>query len=146
MIFLISAAVVAIWRRDLRRGIIAVALCGAAWGPISEFWFFRDYWHPQSVLGHPLLEDIIYGAGISATASCIYKAISHQGTARLGVRQTHYRESGGIVLLYVASMIVLEMVLGINSILVSIGVYIVAASYIILRRHDLFWPRYAQLY
>lgn len=139
MIFLISSVVVAIWRRDLRREIIVVALCGAVWGPISEFWFFRDYWHPQSVLGHPLLEDIIYGAGISATAACIYKTISHQSTARLRVRQTHYRESGGIVVLYVASMIVLEMALGVNSILVSIGVYIAAASYIIFRRHDLFW-------
>jgi hypothetical protein len=137
MIFLIPTIVVAISRRDLRRGVVTVALFGAVWGPISEFWFFRDYWHPQSILGSPLLEDVIYGAGISATASCIYKVLARQTDVTPKRRQTHYREAGATAVLYIVAMIILEMVLGFNSILVAIGVYVAASCYIILRRRDL---------
>lgn len=137
MIFLALTIAAAIRRRDLRRGIILVALSGAVWGPISEYWFFRDYWHPGSVLGNPFLEDVIYGAGISATASWIYKVATRRTSVMYKGRRTHYRELGAIVVLYVAAMIILEMRLGINSILVSIGVYVVASAYIVLRRHDL---------
>lgn len=138
MIFVASIVVVAICRRDLRRGIITVALAGAAWGPISEFWFFRDYWHPESAIGNPILEDIIYGAGISAAASCVYKFLARQTDVSPSKCKTHYRETGAMIILYIAAMIILEMALGINSILVAIGVYVTAASYIIVRRHDLF--------
>lgn len=138
LMFLVPTIFVAFCRRDLRRGVISVAIFGAIWGPISEFWFFRDYWHPQSVLGNPVLEDMIYGAGISATASCIYKVLARKSYDRLGRRQkTHFRETAAIALVYVVAMIVLEMGLGVNSILVAIGVYIAGASYILYRRRDL---------
>ena len=136
-IFLIPTVVVAIMRRDLRRGIAYVGSLGAIWGPISEFWFFRDYWHPASVLGNPVLEDVVYGAGISATAWCLYKVVFRRTNSAPGDRQTRYGEFGGIVALYVAAMLVLATGLGINSILVATGVYIVSAIYIIVRRRDL---------
>jgi hypothetical protein len=137
MIFLALTIAAAIWRRDLRRGIIVVALFGAVWGPISEYWFFRDYWHPGSVVGNPVLEDVIYGAGISATASWIYKVVARRTSTMHKGGRTHYREFGAIVVLYIVAMMIFEVLLGINSILVSIGVYVIAAAYIILRRHDL---------
>jgi len=140
LIFLVPTIVVAIWRRDLRRGVVTIAIFGAVWGPISEFWFFRDYWHPQSVLGSPLLEDAIYGAGISATASWIYKVVARRTDVAAGAQQTKYRAACAIAVLYVAAMVVLEMGLGINSILVAIGVYLVASTYIVSHRRDLFVP------
>ncbi len=136
-IFLFAAVVVAIARPDLRRGIIYVALAGAAWGPVSELWFYRDYWHPEYVLGSPLIEDIIYGAGISAAAAFAFKFIARLTDVKLSPPRTHYRELGGMVLLYIAAMIVLQMILHINSILVAIGIYIVFAIYILIRRPDL---------
>lgn len=138
LIFLVPSMAVAVWRRDLRHDVIKVGLIGAVWGPISEFWFFRDYWHPASVLGNPLLEDVIYGAGISAAASCVYKVVARRTySAKPGGRRTHYREAGLIAIFYVGAMIILEMTLGVNSILVAVGVYIVAAAYIVYRRRDL---------
>jgi hypothetical protein len=138
LLFLVPTILVAIWRRDLRRGVISVAIFGAIWGPISEFWFFRDYWHPQSVLGNPFLEDMIYGAGISAAASCIYKVLARKSYDTLGCHpKTHFRETAAIAVLYIVAMVTLEMGLGVNSILVAIGVYIAGASYILSRRRDL---------
>jgi hypothetical protein len=137
LIFLAPTVVVAIWRRDLRRSVISVAIFGAVWGPISEFWFFRDYWHPGSAFGSPLLEDVIYGAGISATASWLYKVLAHKSYDSFRRHRTHFREACAIAVLYVVAMIVLEMILGINSILVAIGVYVIGSSYIVVRRRDL---------
>jgi hypothetical protein len=137
LIFMIPTVIVAICRRDLRREIISIAIFGAIWGPISEFWFFRDYWHPQSVLGNPLLEDMIYGAGISATASCIYKVIAWKKYETSGRQKSHLREAAAIAVVYVAAMIILQMGFGVNSILVAIGVYLAAAAYIVYRRRDL---------
>jgi hypothetical protein len=140
LILLIPAVGVAILRRDLRRAVITVALIGAAWGPISEIWFFRDYWHPASVLGSPLLEDMIYGAGIVAVASCIYKVVAQKTYVPLEPHRTHYPETGAVLVLYIGSMAIFSTGLGVNSILVAIGVYMVAAAYIIVRRHDLLIP------
>jgi hypothetical protein len=137
LIFVVPTIVVAIWRRDLRGGIISTLLFGALWGPISEFWFFRDYWHPASVLGSPILEDVIYGAGISATAWWIYKVVFRRTNVAATGQRSHYGTVGAIVVLYVFAMITLEMILGVNSILVAIGVYLVSASYIVIRRRDL---------
>jgi hypothetical protein len=137
LIFLIPTIVVAIWRSDLRRGVITIALLGAVWGPLSEFWFFRDYWHPGSVMGSPFLEDVIYGAGISATASWIYKVVTRRTDLTPASPQKQYRDTCVIVTLYIAAMIVLEMIIGINSIVVAIGVYVAAAVYIVTRRRDL---------
>ena len=137
LIFLVPTIVVAIWRRDLRRGIISVLLFGAVWGPISEFWFFRDYWHPASVLGNPLLEDVIYGAGISTTAWLIYKVVFRRTDVKSTADRSRYRDACAIGVLYVVAMVVLEMILGVNSILVAMGVYLTGTSYIVIRRRDL---------
>lgn len=135
--FLVPTILVAIWRRDLRRSVISVAIFGAVWGPISEFWFFRDYWRPGSALGNPLLEDVIYGAGISATASWLYKVIAHNSYDTFRRHRTRFCEAFAIAVSYVVAMVVLEMILGINSILVAFGVFIAGSSYIIARRRDL---------
>ncbi len=137
LIFLVPTVAVAVWRRDLRRSIVSVALLGALWGPISEFWFFRDYWHPASVLGTPILEDVVYGAGIAATASWIYKLVFRRTYSTSGRYPTRYGSLCGIVATYIVAMLVLEVGLGVNSILVAIGVYIASTAYILIRRRDL---------
>ena len=137
LIFLAAAALAGIVRPDLRKGIICVGIGGAIWGPISEIWFFRDYWHPESVIGHPILEDIIYGAGIAAVASCIFKVVTRRTTQASSGPRTHYREAALMVLLYIAAMVALQMALKVNSILVAIAVYVIAACYVVARRRDL---------
>jgi hypothetical protein len=137
MIFLLTAILVAIIRRDLRRSIMIMALAGAVWGPISELWFFRDYWRPESVLGSTFIEDLIYGAGIAATSSVVYKFITRRADVELSPHRTRYMDLAGMLLLYVIAMLVFEMALGVNSILVAIGTYVVVTAYMLTRRRDL---------
>lgn len=134
----LAPGIVAFWlRRDLRPNVLSVGIFGLVWGPISEYWFSKDYWHPPSIIGHPWLEDAIYGAGISITGSVIYKLL---------LRQTHRRDptakTGRLLLVefplvYVLAMTVFQSCLHVNSIIVSVGVYVVLTVLILVRRPDL---------
>ncbi|HRA74143.1 MAG TPA: hypothetical protein PLB11_15120, partial [Flavobacterium sp.] len=54
-------------RKDLRRKLIKVSLFGGFAGFIAEYWYFKDYWHPYSIIGRKIIspEDFIFGFTIT---------------------------------------------------------------------------------
>ena len=65
IIFLAIWLVLYLLRKDIRKEMLIMSLIIAVVGPISEYWYFKDYWYPKMVLGplHPFggLEDLLFG-------------------------------------------------------------------------------------
>jgi hypothetical protein len=133
------AVVVCLIRRDLVRNSLLLALGGAIWGPISEYWFHRDYWRPTSVFGGAWPEDCIYGAAIAATAGTLYKLFSRRRLAGHGYPRRPWI-CGAFVVTYVLSMEIFQSILHENSIFISMIVYVGLALVIFVLRPDLLMP------
>jgi len=131
------------WRRkDLRRQMLVMSLIVAVLGPISEYWYFRDYWRPLLILrpAWPLggLEDVLFGFAIGGVAAVLYENI-------LGKRfsQGAGGKRGWIGPLFfggfIASLLVFNDFLGINSIYASSLGTLLVALIIVVVRPDLFF-------
>jgi len=61
LIFLLLWAVFYILRPDLRRRMLIFSLIIMPLGPLSEFWFLKDYWRRPTITGYPIsLEDAVF--------------------------------------------------------------------------------------
>jgi hypothetical protein len=140
--FITFSGLMFVLRPDLRRSLLVTAACGAVWGPISEYWFFMDYWRPLSVFRQPWLEDILYGAGIAASAANVYKFLSGKVLVETVLPRRLWIVPAFVVL-YVASMFIFQGRLHYNSIYVSMLVYLALACLILIVRHDLVVPSVA---
>jgi hypothetical protein len=66
----LGALVVFAVRPDLRRPIVTTGLIGAAVEAVAELWYLQDYWRPPTLLPWPTPEDLLYGFGVTALATC----------------------------------------------------------------------------
>jgi|SRR5688572_13209106 len=74
LIFLFAWMVFYILRPDLRRRMLIFSLIIMPLGPLSEFWFLRDYWRRPTITGYPIsIEDAIFSFAIGGIAYSIYK-------------------------------------------------------------------------
>jgi hypothetical protein len=132
-----TAAGVANFRRDLLRPMLAAAAFGAAWGPLSEYWFFQDYWRPPGVFGRPYLEDVLFGAGIAALAVGVYPFVRRQTLTGGELPLSRLVAVPAFVLTYALAMQIFQAHLGVNSILVAMSVNLATTAFIVVRRRDL---------
>ncbi|KKQ91174.1 MAG: hypothetical protein UT16_C0022G0002 [Candidatus Azambacteria bacterium GW2011_GWA2_39_10] len=50
------------YRRDLRKEMLTMSFVVAPMGPLSEFFYLRDYWQPELFNGWSIgIEDLIFG-------------------------------------------------------------------------------------
>ena len=138
-----AAVVVASLRRDLLPPMLYVAVFGGLWGPFTEYWFFKDYWRPTGVLGRPVLEDILFGAGLSAFSAGVYLATTRRKLSRGDIRMRRLVIVPGFVVVWVTAMWLLQSNIGINSIFVSMFVYVAVTGFIVTLRRDLIVPAVA---
>ena len=131
----IASTAILVLRRDLRQPMLALAAFGVVWGPVSEHWFEMDYWRPQGVFGSPLLEDILYGAGISALSAGIYMFFSGRQSGVEHHRLVRYAGVLAYVSVYIGAMQLTRQV--VNSIVVAMVVNGGTAVVILTRRRDL---------
>lgn len=126
------------WRvKHLRRPMLIMSLITASFGPISELWYFSDYWKPEIVLPLPIggVEDLLFGFSIGGIGAFAYESLFVRGICRCEEKKLK-REWFLFVFFAVVgiSMIVLNNFLGLNSIFASsIGMIIVAAIMLYLR-------------
>jgi hypothetical protein len=134
--FALGAALIARRYPALRPRIVWMALAGACLGPLSEYWFEKDYWRPRGVLGAPLLEDVLFGAGFCAFSASIGDVVCRRRAVR---RAGEPRLATGAVLLgvYAVTMTLAQSLLGLNSILVSSALGAAFAAFMVSRRRDL---------
>lgn len=138
--FLALAAVIFLFRRDLRTRMLRLGFLGVFLGPLSEVWYWEDYWQPPSVLhvGRYALEDVIVGIAVAALAGVLYEAISgKQSDAHTERRRGSFIS---LFLFCLAALIVFGNLLHFNSGLVSSVLFFFAAFFMIMHRRDLFLP------
>lgn len=116
-----------------------MSVMAAVMGPLSEYWYFRDYWQPMLLWRfHPLiggLEDVLFGFAIGGIAAVLYEEILGQ---RLERRE---RKQNWILLAFASiglfSMVIFNNVLGINSIFASCIGFLLTSLVILRFRPDL---------
>lgn len=138
----ISVGLAPIWiflfykRIDLRKRIIYTSLVGGIVGIISEYWYFRDYWQPPTVVQNfPYIEDFIFGFFIVG----ITLSISHFLFRTIPVKsiKTYKKITLAMFLVNFVLLIILNNVFGLNSIYVSSILFIATATIILFIRKDL---------
>lgn len=139
--FFLAVWLLIFWRlRGLRRQMLIMSLIVALFGPISELWYFADYWRPEIALPLPVggVEDMLFGFSIGGIGAFAYESLFVNGLcfceAKKERREWFLLVFAGIIGL---SMIILNNILGINSIFASSAGMVVAASLMLYKRPDL---------
>lgn len=110
-------------------------------GPVSEYWYFQDYWRPFLLIRLPFvggIEDLMFGFAIGGIGSFIYEAIFIKGFCLCERKKIARREFLLLFpLIIFFSMLVFNNVLRINSIFASAIGMIIAGFLILFFRSDL---------
>lgn len=109
-----------------------MSLITASFGPISEIWYFADYWKPEIALPLPFIggvEDLLFGFSIGGIGAFAYESLFVRG---LCVCKEMKLKKEWFLLVFFGvigiSMFILNNLLGLNSIFASsVGMIIVAA-------------------
>lgn len=122
-----------------RRRMVKGSLMGGLAGFVAEYWYFKDYWQPVSMFGHSVisLEDFLFGFTITGIAANVYDGM-FRGKTEKGSKNRR-KLFGGLFLAGIALMIIVNMVLGVNSILVSSFAFVLFTAIMVTLRPDLLW-------
>jgi len=78
-------------RPDLRHKMIVFGLIGGIAGPISEFFYLRDYWHPITITGWPIgIEDVLFGFFAGGIGSVLYEELFGKHFTQRHKRTEHW--------------------------------------------------------
>jgi hypothetical protein len=77
LIFLAIWVLFYVLRPDLRRRMFLFSLVMALLGPLSEFWFLKDYWRRLTITGYPIsIEEVAFSFAIGALPTESTKSFS----------------------------------------------------------------------
>ena len=143
LIFLLVWVVFYILRPDLRRRMLIFSLIIMPLGPLSEFWFLRDYWRRPTITGYPIsIEDAIFSFAIGGIAYGIYKVFFN-----MSVAEGHEQPRGWLVIAFLVIIIlplfILTDVFHVNSIFSSTVSLLLIAVLTWVMRPDLLKPSIA---
>lgn len=141
-IFFFAVWLLIYWRaKDLRKPMLIMSLIAASFGPLSEIWYFADYWQPQIALPLPFVggvEDLLFGFSIGGIGAFAYEAFFARGLCRCEENTLHKEWFLFIFFLVIgAAMFIFNNFLGINSIFVSSMTMIALAIIMLAIRPDL---------
>lgn len=127
-------------RRDLQHKMLVFGLMGAIAGPISEFFYLKDYWHPLTFNGWPIgIEDVLFGFFAGGIGSVMYEEIFAKHFIKRHKRTEHW-------IFFIFPLIAVLLfsfdkifpAWRINSIYASAIAFFATAAIIIYKRKDLF--------
>ncbi len=137
LFFIIVWVALFIYRRDLRKEMLIMSLVIAPMGPISEIFYLRDYWHPELFNGWAIgIEDLIFGFAIGGIAAVIYEELFGKKHVKRHLA-AHPKWMFAVAIFGIAWMFIGNMLLGFNSIYVSILGFLIIGTSILFFRHDL---------
>jgi hypothetical protein len=120
LIFLLVWVILFYLRHDLRQRMLIFSLITMPLGPVSEFWFLRDYWRRPNITRYAIsIEDAIFAFAIGGIAYSIYKVFFKMSVieSREPPRQAWLGIAFGIIL--ILPLFVLTDLLRVNSIFSS---------------------------
>lgn len=137
-LFFLAVWLLIFWRvKHLRRPMFIMSLITASFGPVSELWYFADYWKPEIALPLPVggIEDLLFGFSIGGIGAFAYESLFVRGICKCEEKKLKKEWFLFVFFAVVGvSMIVLNNLLGLNSIFASsIGMIIVAIVMLYLR-------------
>lgn len=102
--------------------MLIMSLITAAFGPISEIWYFADYWKPEIALPLPIggVEDLLFGFSIGGIGAFAYESLFVRGICRC--EEKKLKKEWFLFVFFVIegmAMIILNNLLGLNSIFAS---------------------------
>lgn len=140
----LSLLLLAIWliifwflQNGARKILIKISVIGGLAGLISELWYFKDYWHPPSLLGNARisLEDFLFGFAFVGIAATIYKVIFKKDNER---HKKGYKTMFFIFFVIgVFSLLLFNNLLKFNSIFVSSFIFLILSLIMVFVRKDL---------
>jgi len=124
-------------RRDLRKEILIMSLIVAPMGPLSELFYLRDYWQPEFFNSwSAIIENLFFAFTIGGVASVIYEEFFGKKYAKRHLT-SHQKYMFGIALFGIIFMLTGCLILGFNSIYVSIFGFLIIGLFMIALRNDL---------
>ncbi len=127
-------------RADLRKYIFRISILTAPLGPLSEFWYLKDYWARATLSGHRIgIEDLLFSFFLGGVTFGIFKLIFGVG---LGKQQgkTSFLFIASCITVCALCLMVLTNILGVNSIFSSIIAFSLIALCSWYLRPDLIRP------
>ena len=141
LIFLLVWGIFYILRPDLRRRMLLFSLIITPLGPLSEFWFLRDYWKRPTIMGTPIsIEDAIFAFAIGGIAYSIYKVFFKMEVAEVPDSPRRGSLVVAFFLIILLPLLLLTDLFGINSIFSSTLSLLLIAILIWILRPDLLKP------
>jgi len=126
------------WRPDIRRKMYRFSLGGAIAGPVSQFWYLKDYWHPEYTFSHaPYIEDALFAFlafGLSAGMLNVLLRLRSVPLEEYGNKRSRYVVA---VIVLLGSLFLFTNYLGWNSIYASGVGFLLLAGIIWWQRPDL---------
>ncbi|GMR18977.1 MAG: hypothetical protein BMS9Abin34_100 [Patescibacteria group bacterium] len=127
-------------KKSLRREMLVLSVVAAVFGPLSEYWYFKDYWQPHILVQFPVggFEDLIFGFAIGGIAAVIYEVVFVNWICfceKKKLKKEWFLLVFGLILAGV--LIGLNTFLGVNSIYASSLGMIIAGAVMLLFRPDL---------
>jgi len=126
------------WKRpDLRQKILTMGLVASPLGPISEFWFLKDYWRPQYALGWPwIIEDFLFSFICGSSSTVVYQVFFGKTLGeRIYKRRDYYLFF--LIPFGIINMAFLNNILTINSIFASAFTLLTGTVIMLYSRRDL---------
>jgi hypothetical protein len=135
MIFLLVWGIFFTLRPDLRRRMLIFSLIIMPLGPLSEFWFLKDYWRRPTITGYPIsIEDAIFSFAIGGIAYSIHKVFFNMSVVAGHEQQRRGWLVIAFLIIIILPLLLLTDLLGINSIFSStFSLFLIAVLTWILR-------------
>lgn len=140
LIFLLAWLVLFLLNKPARRHMLILSLITGVFGPLSEFWYLKDYWQPEFAVKFPIggLEDVIFGFAIGGIAAVAYETIF---VNRLCLCEQRELKREWFFLVFAAVLggllVILTNIFGINSIYSSSLGFIAIGLIMLYFRRDL---------
>lgn len=128
--------------KETRREQLTFSLVGVVIGPVSEIFYFKDYWMPKSIflmkIGNFLLlpEDILFGFAICGIGGVIFEVVFRRRLRKLSPIAKRTIHISALGFLFAFSFLAC-LWLGLNSIYASAIAFVITALPIMFARHDL---------
>ena len=123
-------------RKDLRKEMFIMSLLILPLGPISEYWYFKDYWQPELLYPWIInIEDLIFAWSIGGIGAVAYEIFFNKTLSKRR-NQTKNSVLMWFFVLTICAFIVGKL-LGINSIFASSFAFILCALLILISRKNL---------
>lgn len=112
-----------------------MSILAAPLGPLSEFWYLKDYWSPEYFSSFPI-EDMLFAFLIGGIGAVAYEELLGRRLINRHARK-HNWLLGLFAIIGMTTLVTLNNILGINSIYASSLGFILPAVIIIIIRKDL---------